>query len=487
MEFAQSLRLILPEEILSIGGLVLLLAAAWLGDKASRAISIASVALLVAAAAVTVPTLSGGAMGPDTQAFLGQFRADAFAAYAKLLIYVSGAAALMIAPRFFEQFRAMRAEYPVLLVFAVLGTGIMVSAGDLMTLYIGLEMNSLAAYVLASFLRVDNRSAEAGLKYFVLGALASGILLYGMSLTYGFTGTTSFAGIHAALTGQLSTGALFGVILVLAGLAFKISAVPFHMWTPDVYEGAPTPVTMFFSTAPKVAAIALTMRVALEAFGNQADAWRQVVVFAALASIVVGALGAIGQSNIKRLLAYSSINNVGFILVGLATATQAGASAMLVYLAIYVMMSIGSFVAVLMLRDAESNQIESIASMAGLSRTRPLLGWCLLVMMLSLAGIPPLFGFWGKLVVFRAAVDADMIALATLAIVGSVISAYYYLMVCKTMFFDEPADQVKGASDWAHWALLLIATLFNSPLGYLLTGWFDNLAGKASAALFLAA
>ena len=487
MDFAQSLRLILPEETLSIGGLVLLLAAAWMGDKASRAISIASVALLVAAAAVTVPTLSGGAMGPDTQAFLGQFRADAFAAYAKLLIYVSGAAALMIAPRFFEQFRAMRAEYPVLLVFAVLGTGIMVSAGDLMTLYIGLEMNSLAAYVLASFLRVDNRSAEAGLKYFVLGALASGILLYGMSLTYGFTGTTSFAGIHAALTGQLSTGALFGVILVLAGLAFKISAVPFHMWTPDVYEGAPTPVTMFFSTAPKVAAIALTMRVALEAFGNQADAWRQVVVFAALASIVVGALGAIGQSNIKRLLAYSSINNVGFILVGLATATQAGASAMLVYLAIYVMMSIGSFVAVLMLRDAEGNQIESIASMAGLSRTRPLLGWCLLVMMLSLAGIPPLFGFWGKLVVFRAAVGADMIALATLAIVGSVISAYYYLMVCKTMFFDEPADQVKGASDWAHWALLLAATLFNSPLGYLLTGWFDNLAGKASAALFLAA
>src|SRR5690349_20301075 len=283
MDFAQSLRLILPEEILSIGGLVMLLAAAWMGDKASRAISIASVALLVAAAAVTVPTLSGGAMGPDTQAFLGQFRADAFAAYAKLLIYVSGAAALMIAPRFFEQFRAMRAEYPVLLVFAVLGTGIMVSAGDLMTLYIGLEMNSLAAYVLASFLRVDNRSAEAGLKYFVLGALASGILLYGMSLTYGFTGTTSFAGIHAALSGQLSTGALFGVILVLAGLAFKISAVPFHMWTPDVYEGAPTPVTMFFATAVKVAAVALTMRVALEAFGNQADAWRQVVVFAALA------------------------------------------------------------------------------------------------------------------------------------------------------------------------------------------------------------
>ncbi|QDM39979.1 NADH-quinone oxidoreductase subunit NuoN [Altererythrobacter sp. TH136] len=487
MDLTQSLRLILAEEILGVGGLVLLLAAAWLGDKSSRAISIAAVALMVAAAAVTVPTLDAGAMGPDTNAFFGQFRADAFAAYAKLLIYISGAAGLMIAPRFFDRWNAMRAEYPVLLLFAVLGTGIMVSASDLMTLYIGLEMNSLAAYVLAAFLRVDNRSAEAGLKYFVLGALASGILLYGMSLTYGFTGSTNFAAIRVALEGGMSTGALFGLIIVLSGLAFKISAVPFHMWTPDVYEGAPTPVTMFFSTAPKVAAIALTMRVALEAFGDQADAWRQVVVFVALASIVVGALGAIGQSNIKRLLAYSSINNVGFILVGLATATVGGASAMLVYLAIYVAMSIGAFVGVLMLRDAEGNQIESISAMAGLSRTQPLLAWCMLVMMLSLAGIPPLFGFWGKLVVFRAAVDADMIALATLAIVGSVISAYYYLMVCKTMFFDEPADQAKGRNDWAHWSLLLAATVFNSPLGYLLSGWFDRIAGKASAALFLAA
>ncbi|GGD93023.1 NADH-quinone oxidoreductase subunit N [Tsuneonella deserti] len=489
MNLTQSLQLIVPEEILSIGGLVLLLAAAWLGDKASRAISIAAVVLMAAAAAFTVPVLAGGAMGADTWAFLGQMRVDAFAAFAKLLIYISGAACLMIAPRFFNQWNAMRAEYPVLLLFAVLGTGIMVSAGDLMTLYIGLEMNSLAAYVLAAFLRVDSRSEEAGLKYFVLGALASGILLYGMSLVYGFTGTTSFDGIRAALGegGSLSTGALFGVIFVLAGLAFKISAVPFHMWTPDVYEGAPTPVTTFFSTAPKVAAIALTMRVALEAFGGQSDAWRQVVVFASLASIAVGALGAIGQDNIKRLLAYSSINNVGFILVGLAVATQEGASAMLVYLVIYVAMSIGSFVGVLMLRDAEGNQIESIAQMAGLSRTRPLLAWCLLIMMLSLAGIPPLFGFWGKLVVFRAAVDAGMLALATLAIVGSVVSAYYYLMVCKTMFFDEPADKVQGRNDWAHWSLLIGSTLFVSPLGFLLTGWLGDLADKASAALFLAA
>jgi NADH-quinone oxidoreductase subunit N len=487
MDFAQSLRLIAPEFVLSVGGLLLLLVAAWAGDKASRAISIASVAVLAAAAAFTAPVLCGGAMGPDTQAFFGQIRADAFAAFAKLLIFVAAAACLMIAPRFFDRWRAMRAEYPVLILFAVLGMSIMVSAGDLMTLYIGLEMNSLAAYVLAAFLRVDSRSEEAGLKYFVLGALASGILLYGMSLTYGFTGTTNFAGIRAVLEGGLSTGALFGIIFVLAGLAFKIAAVPFHMWTPDVYEGAPTPVTTFFATAPKVAAVVLLMRVSLDAFGGHADAWRQVITFAALASIVVGALGAIGQDNIKRLLAYSSINNVGFILIGLAAATAEGASAMLVYLAIYVAMSIGSFVAVLMLRDADGNQIESISDMAGLSRSSPAIAWCLLLLMLSLAGIPPLFGFWGKLVVFQAAVDAGMIALATIAIAASVIGAFYYLKVGKVMFFDEPANRVQGRNDWAHWALLIASTAFISPLGYLLTGWLGTLADTASAALFLAA
>lgn len=486
MDLTQSLRLIAPELVLSAGGLVLLLAAAWLGDRASRAISIAAVAVIAAAAALTAPVLCGGVMGAEASAFFGQVRADAFAAFAKLLIYAAAAACLMIAPRFFERLQAMRAEYPVLIVFAVLGTSIMVSAGDLMTLYIGLEMNSLAAYVLAAFLRADGRSAEAGLKYFVLGALASGILLYGMSLTYGFTGTTSFAGIRDALGGELGTGALFGVIFVLAGLAFKIAAVPFHMWTPDVYEGAPTPVTMFFATSVKVAAVALLMRVALDAFAAQHEAWRQVVVFAALASIVVGALGAIGQENLKRLLAYSAINNVGFILVGLATATQAGASAMLTYMAIYVAMTVGSFVAVLMLRDAEGNQLETFADIAGLSRTRPGLAWAILLLMLSLAGIPPLFGFWAKLVVFQAAVAADMVPLAALAIAASVIGAYYYIKVGKVMFFDEPSDRVQGRNDWAHWALLIAATAFISPLGYFLTGWLGELSDAASAALFLA-
>lgn len=388
MDFAASLSLVLPEIVLSISGLVLLLAAAWLGDKASRAISVAAAVALGACFFLVAPAVCAGASGPDTVAFAGQFKADAFAGFAKLLIFAAGGAALVVAPAFFERVRAMKAEYPVLVLFAVLGMSIMVSATDLLTLYIGLELNSLAAYVLAAFLRNDDRSAEAGLKYFVLGALASGILLFGMSLTYGFTGTTSFEGIRAALSGDMSMGALFGVIFVLAGLAFKISAVPFHMWTPDVYEGAPTPVTAFFASAPKVAALALTMRVALDAFGHQADAWRQIVVFAALASIVIGALGAIGQQNIKRLLAYSSINNVGFVLIGLAAGTPQGASAMLVYLAIYVAMTVGGFVAVLMMKNEAGEPVEAISDIAGLSRTRPALALCLMLVMFSLAGIP---------------------------------------------------------------------------------------------------
>ncbi|RZK03683.1 MAG: NADH-quinone oxidoreductase subunit NuoN [Novosphingobium sp.] len=486
MDWSHSLRLVAPEELLSVAGLILLLVAAWSGDKASRLISILTVAALVGAAFLVAPALCAGASGPDTYAFFGQFRADAFASFAKLLIYGAAGASLMIAPQFFERAGGMRSEYPILVLFAALGGGIMVSATDLLTLYIGLEMASLASYVLASILRNDERSAEAGLKYFVLGALASGILLFGMSLTYGFTGTTNFSGISAALGGGLSTGALFGVVFVLAGLAFKISAVPFHMWTPDVYEGAPTPVTTFFATAPKVAALALTMRVSLDAFGSQADAWRQIVIFAALASIVVGALGAIGQKNIKRLMAYSSINNVGFILIGLAAGTVEGASAMLVYLAIYVAMTIGGFVAVLMLKDAEGNQVEAISDIAGLSRDRKVLAAALAMVMFSLAGIPPLFGFWGKFVVFQAAVQAGLVPLAAIGIAASVIGAFYYLKIVKVMYFDEPTGKAVGRSDWAHQFLLAVCALFISPLGYLLTKCLGHLADTAAAALFAA-
>lgn len=484
MDWSLTLRQIATEELLSVSGLILLLVAAWGGDKASRIVTWLAVATLAVAVALTLPSLTMAAMGPDTVLFGGQLRADAFAGFAKLLVFASAIAALLVAPKFFERVGAMRAEYPVLVLFAALGMGIMVAATDLLALYIGLEMNSLAAYVLAAFLRTDERSAEAGLKYFVLGALASGILLFGMSLTYGFAGTTGFEGIRAATAGGMSLGMVVAVTFVLAGLAFKISAVPFHMWTPDVYEGATTPVTLFFASAPKVAAMALTMRVALVAFGAQAHAWQQIVIFAALASIIVGALGAIGQANIKRLLAYSSINNVGFILIGLAAGTEAGAAAMLTYLAIYVAMTVAGFVAVLMLTDENGEPVEAIADLAGLSRTRPGLALALAMVMFSLAGIPPLFGFWGKFVVFQAAVQAGLVPLAAIGIAASVIGAFYYLKVVKVMYFDEPADKVKGSGDWEHKALLVLASLFISPLGYLLTKCLGGLSAHAAAALF---
>ena len=485
MDIMQSLGLMAPELVLSSAAMLLLLVVAYGGKSTARLVFILAASSIGAALFFVVPTVTAGTAGAEAAAFILQFSADAFAAFAKTLIYLAGIACLAIAPGFLSRNGALRGEYAVLVLLATTGMGLMVSATDLVALYIGLELNSLAAYVLASFLRDDQRSAEAGLKYFILGALASGILLYGMSLIYGFTGTTSFGGIAAALTGEISTGALFGLIFMLVGLAFKISAVPFHMWTPDVYEGAPTPVTTFFATAPKVAAIALLARVSLDAFGDQVLAWRQVVIFAALASIIVGALGAIGQNNLKRLLAYSSINNVGFILIGLAAATVQGLSAMLVYLAIYVVMSLGSFVAVLMLRNGQGEQLETFDDIAGLSTTRPLMAWCLLILMFSLAGIPPLFGFWGKFVVFQAAVQADLVLLAAIGIAASVIGAFYYIKFVKVMFFDDPVDRATGKADTASWAILLGSAVLVSPLGFALTVWLGDQADTAAASLFL--
>ena len=490
MDFIASFELIVPELSLTVAGLILLLVAAWAGDKAARTVSMLACAVLFGAGLTLIPDLHLAADGPERMAFGGLLTVDSFALFAKALIYLAAIGCLVVAPAFFDgpaagPERGMRAEYPVLVLFAVVGMSIMVSANDFMSLYLGLELNSLAAYVLASILRRDTRSAEAGLKYFVLGALASGILLYGMSLLYGFTGGTSFEVVRQGLTGEISTGALFGLIFVMAGLAFKIAAVPFHMWTPDVYEGAPTPVTAFFATAPKVAAVALTARVVFDVFGAQEAAWQQIVMFAALASIVFGALGAIGQENLKRLLAYSSINNIGFILLGLAVANQDGASAMLIYLFIYVAMSLGSFVALLMLRDSEGNLFETFADIKGLAVTQPAIAWSLLILMFSLAGIPPLLGFYGKFVVFQATVEAGLVAFAAIAIAASVIGAFYYIKFVKVMFFDEPAEVVTGKSGWGHWAVLILCVAIISPLGYLMTPSISDLADKAASALFL--
>ena len=482
---ANDFLLILPEEIIGVGALALMLAAAWAGDRAAAVLTWLAV-LVLAAAGFFLPGLEG----EGGTAFGGLFAADRFAAFAKVVIFAAAAAALLMAMGWFGRDRDYRAEYPVLILFSALGMAIMVSATDLVTLYVGLELQSLSAYVLAAFQRTDTRSAEAGLKYFVLGALASGILLYGISLVYGFTGTTLFDGIAEAIRVQsaapegLATGTLFGLVFVLAGLAFKISAVPFHMWTPDVYEGAPTPVTAFFASAPKVAAMALLVRVAVEAMGPATFEWRQIVIFMALASSVLGGVAAIGQRNVKRLLAYSSINNVGFALVGLAAGTPEGVASVLFYMAVYVVMTLGAFLVVLRMRDADGRPVETIASLSGLSRTRPWLAAAMLVFMFSLAGIPPFFGLWPKVVVFQAAVAADLTWLAAVAIATSVIAAYYYLMIVKVMYMDAPAPAFAETREPVGAGMILAAALFVSPLGYLSIDALGRATSLAAASLF---
>ncbi len=486
MDYASQVAMTLPEIVLALGALALLMVSAWAPASATRALSWTAVAILGGACIALIgPATTGGS------AFDGMYRADAFAGFAKVVIYISAAVAIMLAPSFFERTSGddLRPEYPVLILLSAIGMGIMVSAGDLLTLYVGLELQSLAAYVLASFMRQDQRSAEAGLKYFVLGALASGILLYGISLVYGFSGSTLFdevAGAYATATlggDTKSIGLMFGLVFVFAGIAFKISAVPFHMWTPDVYEGAPTPVSAFFASAPKVAAMGLAVRVAIEAMGPAEDQWRQIVIFAALASIIFGAVAAIGQSNIKRLLAYSSINNVGFALIGLAAGTPEGVASVLTYMTIYVATTLGSFLVVLQMRDAQGRPVESIASLAGLSRTRPALAAALAIFMFSLAGIPPLFGFWAKFAVFDAAVRAGLFPLAVVGIAASVIGAYYYLRVVKTMYFDEPGEPF-GEGDRLEGGLIAVAAVAVSPLGYLAIPLLGAWSMAAAQALF---
>lgn len=481
MDYSANLAMTLPEIVLSLGAIALMLVSAWGGSASTKAVSWTAVAVLAGAGISLIGPASSGGL-----AFGGLYRADAFAAFCKVLIYIATAVAIILAPSFFKRTAGddLRPEYPVLLLLSAAGMGMMVSAGDMLTLYVGLELQSLAAYVLASFMRRDTRSAEAGLKYFVLGALASGILLYGISLVYGFSGTTLFSGIAQAYAGPQSLGLLFGLVFVFAGIAFKISAVPFHMWTPDVYEGAPTPVTAFFASAPKVAALGLAMRVAVEAMGPATDQWRQIVIFAALASIILGAVAAIGQTNVKRLLAYSSINNVGYALVGLAAGTQEGVASVLMYLVIYIAMTLGSFLVVLQMRGEDGQPIETIASLSGLSRTRPALAAALAIFMFSLAGIPPLFGFYGKFAVFNAAIGAGLFPLAVVGYVASVIGAYYYLRVVKTMYFDDPAPAFAPMDNRLEGGLIAVAAVFVSPLGYLAIPLIGSWTVVAARALF---
>jgi NADH-quinone oxidoreductase subunit N len=471
---------LLPELILSIGGTIMMIVAAFAPRRASGVVNWLCVALLLAATVALV--------GPPSHAgpvFDGLVTEDLFASFGRAIMYPAAAVAIIAAHGWFERGTEHASEYGVLIVFAAVGMGVMVSATSLVALYVGLELNSLAGYVLASYRRTDERSAEAGLKYFVLGALASGILLYGISLLYGFTGTTGFTGVAAAFArGAPSLGLLFGLVFVLAGLAFKASVVPFHMWTPDVYEGAPTPVTTFFASAPKVAAVLLATRVCVVALAPATDAWRQIVIFAALASIFLGAIAAYGQTNIKRLLAYSSINNVGFALVGLAAGGPKGTSAVLFYMVVYVVMTVGAFLCVLWMRDAEGRPVETIASLSGLSQRQPGFAFAMFIFMFSLAGIPPMLGLWPKIVVFIAAVQAGYVALAVAAILGSVIGAYYYLKIVKVMYLDEPAAPYARVREPVQGLLVLLAALVVSPLGYLLIGPLTSLTDRAAGSLF---
>ncbi len=424
--------LALPEIVLAVAGLAILLG----GVIPKRDPFFPCCMAVIGALVLTAVLVLGQSEGT---AFSGQYVADAFSRFAKVLILLGAALGLVLALDYNTREGLARFEFPVLVLFATLGMLVMVSANDLMSLYIGLELLSLSLYVIAAFNRDDERSAEAGLKYFVLGALASGLLLYGSSLVYGFAGTTNFDRLADALVGgQVSTGVVVGLVFVLAGLAFKISAVPFHMWTPDVYEGAPTPVTAFFASAPKVAAVALMLRVLVGPFGDLVGQWQQVIWVTSVGSMILGAFAAIGQNNIKRLMAYSSIGHVGYALIGLAVASGTGLRGVLVYMAIYLVMNIGTF-AVLVAMRRQGRALERIEDLAGLGRTDPGMALWMAVFMFSMAGIPPLAGFFGKLYVFLAAVQGGYWVLAVVGVLTSVVSAYYYLRVVKVMYFDEGA------------------------------------------------
>ncbi|MFN4057165.1 MAG: NADH-quinone oxidoreductase subunit NuoN [Roseinatronobacter sp.] len=472
------LTIALPEIVLALYAMAALMVGVYGGkDKLAEPILWATAALMVLLA------LFVGSKGIEAQAaFNGMYLSDSFAHFAKMLILVSAAVVLVMGQASMAAQGLLKFEYPILIALSVVGMMLMVSSGDLILLYMGLELQSLALYVVATMNRDSLRSTEAGLKYFILGALASGLLLYGASLTYGYAGTTLFAGIITTISEDgMSIGLLMGLAFMLAGLAFKISAVPFHMWTPDVYEGAPTPVTAFFATAPKVAAMALIARLVHDGFGSAPGDWGQIIALLAVASMFVGAIAAIGQRDIKRLMAYSSISHMGFAMVGLAAGSAEGVQAMLIYMAIYVTMSIGVFAFILtMARDGRA--VTDIDSLRQLSKAEPLKAMALLVLMFSLAGVPPLLGFFGKFAVLMAAVNAGMTWLALAGVLASVIGAFYYLRIVYFMYFgaeNEPLDRVSAPVQ----AALLVGCAALMVLGIINLFGIEGMAALAADAL----
>ena len=464
----------LPELIMAVGGMVLLMLGVFQGDKSFRQVSNLSILLLLLSMVVMINQVGGA----REVIFGGMFVTDAFAVFAKTLVYIGSAVAILISGKYLSEHGIAKFEYPILVLFATLGMLIMISANNLMSLYVGLELQSLSLYVLAAMNRDRLRSTEAGLKYFVLGALSSGMLLYGVSLIYGFAGTTDFDVLAETLKGDggISIGVIVGLVFLLAGLAFKVSAVPFHMWTPDVYEGSPTPVTAFFAAAPKVAAMALLVRVLINGFPGMFVEWQQVIVFISIASMLVGSFVALVQTNIKRLMAYSSIGHIGYALVGVAAGTQDGVEAVLIYLAIYLTMTLGAFAAILTMRRNDG-MVENIEDLAGLSTTNLPMATAISIFMFSLAGIPLLAGFFGKWFIFLAAVKAGLLPLAIIGFLASVVACYYYLRIVKVMFFDESAGGFEGGQGQAVSAVVGVAAVLNSPVSFLLI-W--PLAGAAA-------
>ena len=470
---SESLTLAIPELILAIGAMLLLMIGVFApAERANSTVTGLAVAVLIGALGWML------LMGGQGEAFGRAFVQDGFSVFMKTLTLIGSIVALAMSVGFARAEKFDRFEFPILILLATLGMMLMVSANSLLTLYMGLELQSLSLYVVAAINRDSVRSTEAGLKYFVLGALSSGMMLYGITLIYGFTGHVELAEIAAALTGaERSVGVLFGLVFVITGLAFKISAVPFHMWTPDVYEGAPTPVTAFFAAAPKMAAMAMFVRVVIDGFAPVTADWQQIVVFISIASMILGAFAAIGQRNIKRLMAYSSIGHMGYALVGLSAGTLIGVKGVILYMTIYLAMTLGTFAVILAMRRKDEGNVEAIEDLSGLSSTNPIMATVLTILMFSLAGIPPLAGFWAKWYVFLAAVEAGLYPLAIIGVLASVVGAFYYLRIIKVMWFDEPVGGFVPAAGELR-LVMGVSGLF--VLGYVLIG--GPIAASAEAA-----
>ena len=471
------LSIILPEILLSLFAMAGLVIGAYGGKDKLASIFVWATSAFMAALALWI-----GFQGAGTaNAFGGMFVDDGFARFAKVTILLAGAAILLMSEAYLQRRDLLRFEFPLLIALATVGMMVMVSSGDLIALYMGLELQSLSLYVVAAMRRDSVKSTEAGLKYFVLGALSSGLLLYGASLVYGFTGTTQFAGIIEAARGERSVGLLFGLAFIAAGLAFKVSAAPFHMWTPDVYEGAPTPITAFFATAPKVAAMGLFARVVHDAFGGNVKDWQQILAVLSVASMFLGAVAAIGQTNIKRLMAYSSIAHMGYALMGLAAGTVAGVEAMLLYMAIYVAMNIGTFAFILSM-EKDGQPVVEISALSMYSRRDPLKAMCMLVLLFSLAGVPPLVGFFAKYSVLLAAVDAGLAWLAILGVIASVIGAFYYLRIVFLMYFGADENELDKGRSGILWGFL-VASAAAMVLGVINLFGVGTAAAEAAATL----